>query len=169
MSDNSHVIRGTIYAKDFTEIQGKKDPMAKYPKYVLTLEVKTPREIKKDGKEQFITTTTFPQLESFGVNLDGFDVKDFVEIRFFLQGRPYKGKDGQDKIMTKAMIQHIKYADIDGGHGTHKGKVKVESTTDPKELDIFVVPDPGAEADPDFDGLPFIFATLIGIGSLIII
>jgi len=153
MSDNSHVIKGTIYAKEFTEIQGRKDPTAKYAKYVLTLEVKTPREIKKDGKDQYITTTTFPQLESFGINLDGFEVKDFVEIRFFLQGRPYKSKDGQDKIMTKAMIQHIKYADIDRGHDTHKGKVKTDSMSDPKELEIFVVPD--TSGNEDFSDLPF--------------
>ena len=153
MNDNSHVIKGTIFAKKFTEIKGVKDPTQTYPKYVLTLEVSTSREIKKEGKDYFITSTTFPQLEAFGINLDSFDIGDLVECRFFLQGRKYQ-KDGQEKIMTKAMIQHIKFADLDGGHSNHKGKVNVDSMTNPKELDVFVVPDPGADND-EFKDLPF--------------
>ena len=170
-NDNSFSITGTIYKKEFTEVRGVKKPTETYAKHLITLEVTSSRTSTIQGKEKVFTSTQLPQFEFFGINLDEFEKGDLVELRFYLQGKEYTKQNGEKAIFTKPVGTFMKFANLDAGHSNHKGKIKVDSMTDPEVLknkEVFRQPDPEEEGD-SFGDLPFILTALIGIGSMFII
>jgi hypothetical protein len=171
-NDNSFSITGTIYKKEFTEVKGVKKPTETYSKYLITLEVTSSRTYTIQGKEKVFTSTQLPQFEFFGINLDEFEKGDLVEVRFYLQGKEYTKQNGEKAIFTKPVGTFMKFGDLDAGHKSHRGKIKIDSMSNaddlpqPKRENVFVAPDPDGE---DFGDLPFILTALIGIGSMFII
>ncbi len=156
--NNEFSIKGTLYNKEYTEIQGKKDPTAKYAKYILTLEVKKSREItEKDGKKRYISSTQLPQFEAFGINLDEFEINDFIEVRFYLSGKEYTKKNGDKAIMTKPMVTYVKFADLDEKGLRTSGKQPTAAMSNVNELPqretVFVPPDP--DEKDELSDLPF--------------
>lgn len=153
MPENIFRITGTIYAKEFQEIKGKKDPSAVYAKNIITLEVSTSRDIPdKKGGTRYVTVTEYPQFEAFGLNMDDYNVGDLIELRFHLSGRKYTNKYGKECIMTKAMIDYVKFADIEGGHSS-KSNTGGFGKPFPKRDDTFTPPDP--DTDDTMQDLPF--------------
>ena len=128
--ENDHIIKGVIHELKYEEVTGKKDPNAKYPKYILTLEVGSQYSYKKGDKENYGKRATFPQLEAFNQDLSMFAIGDFVEVHFALTGNKFTRKDGSEGIITKASISYVKYADLDnkGNSKSHK-KTEVPSMT----------------------------------------
>jgi hypothetical protein len=159
MGENSHTIKGTIYAIETELIKGKKDPTQSYPKYTITLEVKTAGEVSKGGKDFYTTATQLPQFEWFNpkTDMEQYAIGDYVELRFYLAGKEFIRKTGdkvgQKGIMNKNIITFMRFADLtlDDDHPTHKGKIKVDN---PKVDPVFQVPDPGVELGME-DDLPF--------------
>lgn len=161
-TNNKYTINGTIYDKKFEEVPGKKDPTAKYAKYLITLEVTSSEERNVKDGTKYITKTEFPQFESFApkYDIDSFMIGDYVQLRFYLSGQKFVYKQGanagKEGIMTKNIVTFIKHADLDNGDA-RKGsnKVDMKSLSDTRELEkVFVQPDPEAE-DDGMDQLPF--------------
>jgi hypothetical protein len=151
MADNSHTIKGIIYAIEHQVIKGKKKPEESYNKYLITLEI--------GGRYP-----TLPQLEYFGQSdLSAYSSGDLVEIDFELIGRKYNGKNGQESIITKATIRDIRYADLETkkNHIRHVNDSKVDYSKLMVEVD-----QPDISEMDKKDDLPFIIIALIGIGSL---
>jgi hypothetical protein len=155
---NSHEITGVIFAIEFSEISGKKDPSQKYPKYLFTLEVSDERDMSKKGQKGYKTVTTFPKFEAFGMDLSQFAKGDLVQVRFRAEGVFLTGKDGKEFHLNKNVITYMKYSDLDQGHPNHKGKITVESMSDINELggksNESVFKGPSFEED-ELSGLPF--------------
>ncbi len=138
MINNLNTIKGTIHAIDHKIINGKKDPDARYDKYIITLEV--------TGKP-----TEYPQLEAFNKDLSNFVILDFVEIDFKLSGQKFKGDDGKERIINRSSIISIKYADLQ----TSKKHIKHvdDSKVDYKKLMVEV--DAPEIGDMNESDLPF--------------
>lgn len=160
-SNNKYSIKGTIYDIKKDEVIGRKDPTAKYAKYLITLEVTSSEERNVKDGTKYITKTEFPQFESFApkYDIDSFMIGDFVEVRFYLSGQKFTYKQGanagKEGIMTKNIVTFIKHSDL-GSNDTRKGSNKVDTKplSDTRELEkTFVQPDP--EADEELDNLPF--------------
>lgn len=163
MSDtnNKYTIKGTIYDIKRDEVVGKKDPTAKYAKYLITLEVTSSEERNVKDGTKYITKTEFPQFESFApkYDIDSFMIGDYCEIRFYLSGQKFTYKQGanagKEGIMTKNIVTFIKHADLDNGDA-RKGsnKVEMKSLSDTRELEKV-----SGQPDPDEpiidDDLPF--------------
>lgn len=175
--NNSYSITGVLHDVEKQVIRGKKDVTQTFDKYLFTLEVTSSGERKRGNEVKYATDTQFPQFEAFnlrGINPDDFTIGDLLEIRFFLEGKKFTRKTGdragQEGIMNKNVITFIRFADLNAGHSNHKGKVNVNSMTNPEELkkiqETFVPP--SDDNNPDFTDLPFIISALIGIGSLMI-
>ena len=148
--NNEFKITGTIYNLEYNEIQGVKDPSAKYAKYLVTLEVKKTKP-KKDGVGIF-TSTELPQFEAFGMNLDEYSRGDLVEIRFYLSGKEYDNKKtGKKGIFNKSVLTYIRHADLDAGHPDHKGVIKAD---DPVKKEFFIAP-PSPDDAEGLTDLPF--------------
>lgn len=161
-TNNKYSINGTIYDKQVTEIVGRKDPTAKYSKYLITLEVTSSEERNVKDGTKFITKTEFPQFESFApkYDIDSFTIGDFVTLRFYLSGQKFTYKNGdkagQEGIITKNTITFMKFADLDSNQPRQGGnKIETKSLSDARELEkVFVQPDP--EDNDEFpDDLPF--------------
>lgn len=150
--ENSFTIKGTIYKKETQTIIGKKDPSQTYEKTLLTLEVKSGREVKEGDKTNYRTTTNLPQIEFFGINLDDYSQGDFVQVNFYLSGKEFTRKDGTKGIITKPAGTYIKFADLDAGYPSHKNKFGSDVEI-AKIKEVFQAPDPNAvEEESD---LPF--------------
>jgi len=172
--ENYFTVRGTLYDKKSIDIPGKKDPTQTYKKVLLTLEVDSSGDRKRGDQTVFVTEKNLLKFEVFSpkFDIDSFMIKDFIEIRFFIEGKEYEIKDGDRKgqkgLVNRNIITFMKYADLDGGHSNHKGKITVDAMSDTKDLapkrdTVFTAPDPDEE---DYKDLPFILTALIGIGSL---
>ena len=163
-TENNYPVTGTIYSIKKDEVTGKKDPTQKYNKYTFILEVKSAGDRNRGDKIQYTTDTQLIVFELFNPKFDfeSFNVGDFIFVRFFIEGKEFtysKGeRAGQKGVINRNIPTFIKYADLDGGHTAHKGKVKTDamSSTDelPKRETVFVAPDPGAD-DDNVDELPF--------------
>jgi len=175
--NNNYPITGVIYDIRKSEpIIGKKDVTQTYYKYYITLEVKSAGEKQQGDKTFYTTKTQFPPFEWFNPPaeiIENFNIGDLVCIDFYCSGQKFtykKGdKAGQEGIMGSNMITRIRFADIDGGHSNHKGKITVDSMSDTKELESKVDAFPPPLEDDVYGDLPFIITALIGIGSLFIL
>ena len=161
--ENNHSVSGTIYSIKKEMVKGKKDPTQEYPKYIFVLENKSQGERNRGDNVQYVTDTNLIEFELFNPRFDfeTFHVKDFIFIRFYIQGQEFTYQRG-DRAGTKGLINRniptfIKYADLDGGHTNHKGKVKVDASTDVKELNVKdpVFSSPTPESEDEFGDLPF--------------
>src|SRR5512133_446257 len=103
-SNNDYVIVGTIYEKETKKVK-------EYEKYVITLEVKKPREVGSADHKRYVDVIDLPQFEAFGMNLDDFVVGDFVKINFTLTSKKWKNKEtGKEVIFRKNTIISVKFA-----------------------------------------------------------
>jgi len=163
MTNNNYSITGTIYDIRKSEpIRGVKEPDKVYHKYYFTLEIKTAGEKKVGDKVFYAAKTQFPQFEWFNPPqeiIDEFNISDFVTLDFYCSGQKFTYKKGeragQEGIISSNIITRMRFADIDAGYPSHKGKkVEVSSMSDPEELksikETFI-------PDQDFgeDNLPF--------------
>lgn len=141
---NYHTLDGTLYAKNTRQVQGVKDPSQTYEFKSIVLEVKTTKKVKT--KEDKYIDKTFSELPEFdlgyGVDYDQFDVGDPITVKFAVEGREYKGRDGVKKVMTKLKALFISFSVIDG----KPAKVQKE--------EVFVAPNPLIDDLPS-DELPF--------------
>ena len=80
----------------------------------------------------------------WGVNLNGFDVKDKVEVLFYIKGRQWEGRYYHDLYATS-----IRHPDIQGNDSR---SLEGEPIWKKKE-EVFVSPDPAE--DFESDNLPF--------------
>jgi hypothetical protein len=163
MGNNSHHVKGTIYDIHKEPIVGKKDPSKVYYKYIITLEIKEGKEVTHGDKTYYASKAQFPQYEWFNPPediIEKFNIADFVELDFYCSGTKFTYKNGdragKEGIMNSNNITRINFADLnlDGGHSNHKGKIKVDSMTDPEVLKIQETFVP-MEEDDEFKDLPF--------------
>jgi single-stranded DNA-binding protein len=173
---NEFRLVGTIYSIDCVTRQGKKDPSISYNIHNLLIDnnrsaEKSYTNKKGDTKSSYGKKGELVKVEFFNNSMmESFSKGDFVEITGYLSGQEWTPPDGNTKIIQKNSGVFIKHADLDGGYSNHKGKIKVESMSNPdllKNEKVFVKPE-----EDDMEGLndlPFIITALIGIGSLFII
>ena len=179
MAKNNFKIQGVLYAKDLMVIKGKKDPTKEYPKYTITLEVKSAGERNIGGQDKYITTTQLPQFEIFNPRFDmnSYYIGDEIEINFYLEGKEYVRKKGEQAgekaIMSKNVIIDMKHADKQVNKTAKDSKLSFDNkipVTAMSDIDKIGEPpedDPFPEVktnmvkpkidvdDDDSDGLPF--------------
>lgn len=137
-NNNYYKIEGVIYAKPVRTAPDKKGKNGgvpyEFPSIVL--------EIKRTYKEK--TYTTLPEFElGRGVNTDGFDVGDLVEITFALEGK----KIG-DWHKTTAKAIYLRHPDVNYNDSRDVDRQETKRET------VFVPPAPDSDPDDDL-GLPF--------------
>lgn len=148
MSDikNYFSIDGTLYAKNTRTVTGKKDPSQTYEFKSIILEVKNIKKVKtNDGKFIEKTFSELPEFDlGYGVDDSQYEVGDAITVKFSVEGREYKGGDGQKRIMTKLKAVFLKFTDING------------KPAKAQEEDVFAPPDPTISDDMEgLDNLPF--------------
>lgn len=141
---NYFSIDGTLYAKNKRTVKGVKDASQTYEFKSIILEVKTTKKIKtKDDKYIDKDFSELPEFDlGYGVDYDAYEIGDPITVKFAVEGREYKGKDGEKKIMTKLKALFINFSIIDG----KPAKVKDE---------VFIAPDPTVSDDEGLNDLPF--------------
>ena len=153
-NENNFSIKGVVYAKPVRVVENKKKPTEPpYEFRSIILEVKTSYSQKSEtGGEAYRTKTSLPEFQlSRGMNIDEFDISDFIEVRFSLDGK----KVNSNWHKTELRATYIKHADLDSNQPRKSNKVDTPAMSDPKELKketVFVTP------DSDNDGnepLPF--------------
>jgi hypothetical protein len=149
MAENIKKDTGIVHSKPTNEWTDPKTGEKKIFQS-LVIEIKLSKNFKdKDGKERFVTKNNLMKFDTYGIDIDPFDIEDLIDVSYFIEGKEYLRKDtGMPDVINKLKATYIKHADLDRGHSNHKGKVKVDSTTNPSELkqdDIFV----GATPDDD--------------------
>lgn len=141
---NYHTLDGTLYAKNTRQVQGVKDPSQTYEFKSIVLEVKTVKKVKtKEGQYIDKTFSELPEFDlGYGIDCDSYAIGDAITVKFAVEGREYKSRGGEKKIMTKLRALFVSFTDI--------------NRTPPKTKDeeIFVAPNPLIDDIPDND-LPF--------------
>jgi hypothetical protein len=112
-------IKGIVYSKPIDVRKGKKDPTKSYEFRSIVIETKVTNEfIKVIDDKQIKQRVTKPKLLKFdlsdGMNIDEFEVRDPIEISFFLDGNEYTDVNGMNQIITKPKASFIKFIDIEG-------------------------------------------------------
>lgn len=171
---NEFKLVGTVYKIDVTDIPGKKDPTQVYKKHVFTIENNRARETKytdKKGDERrgYGKKSEFPVVEFFNNGAaEAFSIGDFVEVSGYLSGQEWTAPDGKVRMIQRNSGTFIKFADLDAGHPTHKGKVKTDADTEVSKLrEVFKAPDTDILPLDDESDLPFILTIPIAIGMLL--
>ncbi len=148
--EKSFNIDGTVYAKNVRTVNGKKNPTKTYEFKSIILEVKSSKEIEREGGKQYVTKTTLLEFDiAPWVDIEPYSVTDFVDIRFIIEGNEFIRKDGTKAFINKLKATYIKYADIES---EGERPAKANEPNNYKET-VFITPDPGA--DDDNDNLPF--------------
>jgi hypothetical protein len=147
--NNQTKITGVIHAKFSRTNQGKKDPTQFYTYTSIVLETDHPMKKSK----------TFPHFElgSKGIGVDDFDVGDFVEITYYMEGEEatWLDKEGNKvvKWVNRAKAMYIRHANLTTddsksvGNYTPREKRRIEKAE--KDMAIPVMD------DDDNDNLPF--------------
>jgi hypothetical protein len=159
-NQNLFSIDGVLFKKNSRTVAGKKDPTQTYTFNSINLEIKSTRETTVNGKVQYITLTEFPEFECVqGINLEEFNVGDFLTVRFAISGKEFVNKNKEKQIITKLRAVFLKFATLDNDVRpiTHKAE--------PVKEEVFKAPDPMDNND-EFGDLPFIITILLGLSTL---
>ena len=141
--DNIHTLKGTLYAKETRKVPNKKKPME--PDWEFN-SIKVETKIQVGGR----TITYIPELAlDKGVNWEGFEVGDQIEVDYYLTGKAIS----PTWYKTEAKANYIKFADIQTGN---PNRVKANTnTTIPEDDKVFTVPNPNESNSNNDDDLPF--------------
>lgn len=133
MIENFHILKGTLYAKECRKVENKKKP-SEPPWEFYSIKVET--QVMLNGR----TMTMIPELQlDKGVNYDGFEVGDHIEVRFYLTGKAINEK----WYKSEAKAVHIGFSVIEG------------EAPRKRDEDVFVPPTQGNTGSFDDDSLPF--------------
>lgn len=139
MADTIFTTEGTIFDKNSRTVQGRKDPTQSYTFSSFKLEMVS----NQGGK----TYTDIPEFQcGKGVNIDDFEIGDYVTVRFVLKGK--KISDTWHKTELSAIF--VKHADLSG---TKDNKATGGGVYTPKTDWAPPVPESG-EQEEEMD-LPF--------------
>ena len=159
--ENLSTLRGTIYSKETKTWPNKKAGEPDYEFNYFKLEY----SVMVRGR------TVTPVVEftaDRGISMEEFSQGDHVEVDYYPMAKDIKKKDGSGSWTKKENIAvYVRFSDITtpSMHQTMHGKIKVESMTDPAELEnpkkmepperekVFIPPRP--DDDLEDDQLPF--------------
>ena len=103
MAETTFTTEGTLFDKNTRTVQGKKDPTQSYTFSSFKLEMVS----NQGGK----TYTEIPEFHcGKGVNIDDFEIGDYVSVRFVLKGK----KISDTWYKTEANAIFVKRAELEG-------------------------------------------------------
>lgn len=143
MAETTFTTEGTLFDKNTRTVQGRKDPSQTYNFSSFKLEMKS----RYNDKEY----TEIPEFQcGKGVNIDDFEIGDYISVRFVLKGK----KISDTFYKTELSAIYLKHADL----SSSKDNKATASVYVPKKTivpDITVPPTPESGEQEDYDQLPF--------------
>lgn len=151
MIENDFRLKGTLYAKDVRKWVGKKDPTKEGETHYYIVEVPTRKTWMDGEKERSITKTEFIKMKiPWRMSPDDFEIKDQIEMGFYISGREYDKKDGAGKgWINENEITTIKHSER---QGTRDNKIPFDN-----KIPVTAMSDINAISDAiDSDNDPFV-------------